>query len=180
MAWKKQPSRTLLQFKSHTQVEIKKKTFVGMPNTYMLQTVTLIFNTVCFPAQCSSVETKGSRLPLGYYKNKAITSALLLINPIHTRSTRETKLVRKTKLVCETDQRHVLVAYRVVTGAHHNGLLVVIISRRFLSSLYILVSQKRWSEYFFMTKAAANERENFKTVTRTIQFLRNQWFLKRD
>ena len=52
MAWnsKKQSSRTLLQLKSHTQVEIKKKTFVGIPNTYMLQTVTLIFNTVCFPA----------------------------------------------------------------------------------------------------------------------------------
>ena len=65
MAWKKQSSRTLLQFKSHTQVEIKKKTFVVMPNTYMLQTVTLIFNTVCFPSQCSSVKTKGSRLPLG-------------------------------------------------------------------------------------------------------------------
>ena len=151
----------------------------------MLQPVTLIFNTVCYPAQCSSVKTKDSRLPLGCYKNKATTSALLLINPIHTRSTRETKLVRKTKLVCETDQRHVLVAYRVVTGVHHNGLLVVIISRRFLSrrflsSLYTLVSQKRWSEYFFMTKAAANERANFKTVTRTIQFLRNQWFLKHD
>ena len=115
--------------------KLKKITFVGMPNTYMLQTVTLIFNTVCYPAQCSSVETKGSRLPLGYYKNKATTSALLLINPIHTRSTRETKLVRKTKHVCETDQRHVLVAYRVVTGAH-NGLLVVIISTIFIESIY--------------------------------------------
>ena len=37
MAWnsKKQSSRTLFQSKS-TQVEIKKKTFVDMPNTYML------------------------------------------------------------------------------------------------------------------------------------------------
>ena len=52
MAWnsKKQSSRTLLQLKSHTQVEIKKKTFVVMLNTYMLQTATLIFNTVCYPA----------------------------------------------------------------------------------------------------------------------------------
>ena len=52
MAWnsKKQSSRTLFQSKSPTQVEIKKKTFVDMPNTYMLQTVTLIFNTVCYPA----------------------------------------------------------------------------------------------------------------------------------
>ena len=49
-----------------------------------------------------------------------------------TRSTRETRLVWKTILVFETDQRHVLVAYRVV-----------IISRRFLSSLYTLASQKR-------------------------------------
>ena len=31
-----------------------------------------------------------------------------------------------------------------------------------------------------MTKAAANAPANFKTVTRTIQFLRNQWFLKHD
>ena len=38
MAWnsKKQSSRTLFQSKSPTQVEIKKKTFVDMPNTYML------------------------------------------------------------------------------------------------------------------------------------------------
>ena len=52
MAWNsnEQSSRTLLQSKSHTQVEIKKKTFVGMLNIYRLQTVTLIFNTVCYPA----------------------------------------------------------------------------------------------------------------------------------
>ena len=112
MAWnsKKQSSRTLFQSKSPTQVEIKKKTFVDMPNTYMLQTVTLIFNTVCYPAQCSSVETKCSRLPLGSYKTKAptlwpprsifelpfpcsskhgkqgITSALLLIDPMKVQS----------------------------------------------------------------------------------------------
>ena len=48
-----------------------------------------------------------------------------------TRSTRETRLVWKTILVFETDQRHVLVAYRVI------------VSRRFLSSLYTLASQKR-------------------------------------
>ena len=55
-----------------------------------------------------------------------------------TRSTRETRLVWKTILDFETDQRHVLVAYRVI------------VSRRFLSSLYIyiyslytLASQKR-------------------------------------
>ena len=49
-AWnsEKQSSRSLLQFPSHRQVGIKKKTFVGMPNTYMLQIVTQIFNNVCY------------------------------------------------------------------------------------------------------------------------------------
>ena len=49
-----------------------------------------------------------------------------------TRSTLKMRLVGKTKLVRETDQRHILVAYRVV-----------ITSRQFLSSPYTLVSQKR-------------------------------------
>ena len=35
---------------SYKQVGIKKKRYVGMPNTYMLQTVTQIFNNVCYPA----------------------------------------------------------------------------------------------------------------------------------
>ena len=72
------------------------------------------------------------------------------------RSTRETRLVGKTKLVRETDKRHVLVAYRVVIGAH-NGLLVVIISRRFLSSLYTLVSQKRWVVWVFFHGKSCHE-----------------------
>ena len=178
MAWnsKKQSSRTLLQLKSHTQVEIKKKTFVVMPNTYMLQTVTLIFNTVCYPAQCSSVETKGSRLPLGYYKNKATTSALLLIKPIHTRSTRETKLVRKTKLVCErtndTSLRHIEQSQEPIMGFWQSSY------RDDFYQVYILWFPRNaeWSEYFFMTKVVANAPANFKTVTRTIQFFRNQGF----
>ena len=50
-AWnsKKQSSRSLFPSSSLSQVRIK-KTFVGMPNTYMLQTVTQIFNNVCYPA----------------------------------------------------------------------------------------------------------------------------------
>ena len=44
-AWnsEKQSSR------SHRQVGIKKKTYVGMPDTYMSQTVTQIFNNVVTP-----------------------------------------------------------------------------------------------------------------------------------
>ena len=50
-AWnsKKQSSRSLFPSSSLRQVRIKKK-IVGMPNTHMLQTVTQIFNNVCYPA----------------------------------------------------------------------------------------------------------------------------------
>ena len=47
---KKQSSRSLFPSPSHKQVGIKKKRYVGMLNTYMLQTVTQIFNNVCYPA----------------------------------------------------------------------------------------------------------------------------------
>ena len=50
-AWnsEKQSSRSLWQYPPYSQVVIKKKTFVGIPNTYMLQTVTQIFNNACYP-----------------------------------------------------------------------------------------------------------------------------------
>ena len=50
-AWnsEKQSSRSQMQFPSHRQVGIKKKTYVGMPDTYMSQTVTQIFNNVVTP-----------------------------------------------------------------------------------------------------------------------------------
>ena len=50
-AWNlgKKSSSFLFPLSSLRPVRIK-KTFVGMPNTYMLQTVTQIFNNVCYPA----------------------------------------------------------------------------------------------------------------------------------
>ena len=50
-AWnsEKQSSRSQMKFPSHRQVGIKKKTYVVMPDTYMSQTVTQIFNNVVTP-----------------------------------------------------------------------------------------------------------------------------------
>ena len=59
---KKQSSRSLFPSPSHKQVGIKKKRYVGMLNTYMLQTVTQIFNNWRQKVQRSrSVVTKIKR-----------------------------------------------------------------------------------------------------------------------